>query len=184
MKLSEEKIEFTRNVYTPYNAAVQTELSKHAAILEALKSERFVSYMRGFVWLCLGLALLLMAFVFSYKYFVSEPVLALPVTEVVVQSDLSDIASGQDQDTVSDAFIQTRYTVFHDALTDTGEHVITGLEYSPLDTRVPVRQYCYLQLGKSAQEMIAEIKDGIIVTITQREELKNYSSRYCNFVAS
>jgi hypothetical protein len=181
---SDDKIEFTRNVYTPYNQAVQTELSKHSAILETLKSERFVSYMQGFVLICIGVAVLLLASIFAYKYFIAEPVHVLPTTEPKVQSDLTEITSAQDDETINDTLIRTRYTVFHDSITDTGEHVITGLEYSPLDTKKPVRQYCYLQLGKSAQEMIAEIKDGIIITMTQQLELKEYPSLYCKFVAA
>ena len=184
MKDSNDKIEFTRNVYTPYNQAVQTELSKHSAILETLKSERFVSYMQGFVLICIGVAVLLLASIFAYKYFIAEPVQVLPTTEPRVQSDLTEISSAQDDETINDILISTRYTVFHDSITDTGEHVITGLEYSPLDTKKPVRQYCYLQLGKSAQEMIAEIKDGIIITMTQQLELKEYPSLYCKFVAA
>ena len=184
MKSSEEKVEFTRNIYTSYNSAIQIELDKHSSILEMLKSERFVSYMKGFVLLSLGIAVLILAFVFSYKYFFSETDLLLPITPVEVQDGLNEIASEQNQETINDMFIQTRYTVFHDSLTESGEHVITALECSPLNTRVPIRQYRYLRLGKSSQEMIAEIKDGIIMTTTQRNELRNYSTLYCNFVSS
>ena len=181
---SEEKIEFMQNDYSPYNEAVQTELDKHSAILSSLKSERFVSYMKGFVLICLGIAVLLIALVFSYKYFLSEPQIILSTTDVGIQDDLNDIDEVQDKDIASDSFIQTRYTVFHDAITVSGEHVITGLEYSPLNTRTPLRQYCYLQAGKTSQEILAEVKDGIVVTLTQSVELKDYPGLYCNFVAS
>ena len=184
MENSEKQNEFTRNVYGPYDAAVQTELDKHSSVLASLRSRRFVNYTQGFLLLCGSCALLAVVLVLSYKYFYANPYEKLQVTNVAVQTDLNDLTEGQEEDVLSDILIQTRYTVFHDAITDTGAHVITGLEYSPLDTRTPVRQYCYLQLGKSAQEMISKIEDGIVVTITQRAELKGYSDIYCNYVAS
>jgi hypothetical protein len=41
-----------------------------------------------------------------------------------------------------------------------------------------------LQAGKTSQEILAEVKDGIVVTLTQSVELKDYPGLYCNFVAS
>jgi len=73
MENSEKQNEFTRNVYGPYDAAVQTELDKHSSVLASLKSRRFVNYTQGFLLLCGSCALLAVVFVLSYKYFYANP---------------------------------------------------------------------------------------------------------------
>jgi hypothetical protein len=180
----EEKDTFTRNDYSLYDAAVQTEIDKHHSIINTLKSHRFISYMKGFCLACIGISVVIIAISFYKNYIFSDSSEVLSTTSNSVQEDLNDLDSVQDSEISNDNFIETRYTVFHDAITASGEHVITGLEYLPSNVRTPIRQYCYLQVGRSAQEILAKVTDGIVVTVTQDEELMTYPSLYCNFVAS
>ena len=101
------------------------------------------------------------------------------------EAGLEEISKSETVEGSEAPFINTTFTVFHRALTPSGEEVVTGKTYEPGSLAFPVEQYCYLESrGKNNSlqaKPLAIFDAGEIILETKAQGLIEYAEVYCRF---
>lgn len=190
-----EKHEYTTHNYGAVNQAINNEVDKQASLNYLVLSKARLHTVVAMSILGIALAVLILLGILIYKLWSFkfseteiQPAPAESSAQIVVvdpdsQQLTQDGLEQLKQDTNIEPLINTHFHVFKDTITDTGEKVVTGLEYDPTDLEVPKTQYCYLEGDGLGGIRLAEVdKEFVITLIDDDPYLNSLVGEYCLFV--
>ena len=186
--MKRKTIEFGESDFSAVERAIQLERDKSLMGLDLMRRTWWERWGHTFLYVCGGIALLVIAASIAYwawRYepnttVIQEPAKAAFPTEEAENRALDEL----DQSNYSVASVDTSFVVFNELVDDYGRIIVTGRKFEPTDLEVPVEQYCYLEVpSDSGLESItlAEYSSGLLNVVTVDSELSRLIEPYCNF---
>lgn len=131
------------NDFSPINNAVDIEIQKRKEITELYSSQRRMNSATIFLYVCTALCFLIVTIGLIYWFFFYQPEIR---KEPLYKNEEASISLKKiSNDGILKNTIDTSFTVFYRYQIETGEHVVTGLNYVPEDLINPQDQYCYIE---------------------------------------
>lgn len=149
--------------YSPINNAVDVEIQKRKEITGLYSSQRSMNRSAIVLNVCVALCLLVLTISLVYWFFFTKPVVltAPPFQDKNASTSLKTISNNDDA--LKDP-IDTSFTVFYRYQIETGEHVVTGLNYVPSDLITPQDQYCYIEPMTADSGLAGEPIASMVIT--------------------